>query len=133
MAEQAGTAASHLRWAGEALLPPAARAALTGCGASFELVTEPVLGHDHVVFARRPGTLREMLDSQAAATPDLPFLISPERQWTYREATEDIDATAVLLSERYGVAVGDRVAIVAANHAEYAILMWAVVDRKSVV
>jgi acyl-CoA synthetase (AMP-forming)/AMP-acid ligase II len=133
MAEQAGTAASHLRWAGGALLPPAARAALTGRGASFELVTEPVLGHDHVVFARRPGTLREMLDSQAAATPDLPFLISPERQWTYREATEDIDATAVLLSERYGVAVGDRVAIVAANHAEYAILMWAVVTLGAVV
>jgi len=133
MAEKAGTAASHLHWAGGALLPPAARAALTGRGASFELVTEPVLGHDHVVFARRPGTLREMLDSQAAATPDLPFLISPERQWTYREATEDIDATAVLLSERYGVAVGDRVAIVAANHAEYAILMWAVVTLGAVV
>jgi acyl-CoA synthetase (AMP-forming)/AMP-acid ligase II len=133
MAEQAGTAASHLRWAGEALLPPAARAALTGRGASFELVTEPVLGHDHVVFARRPRTLREMLDSQAAATPDLPFLISPERQWTYREAAEDIDATAVLLSERYSVAVGDRVAIVAANHAEYAILMWAVVTLGAVV
>jgi acyl-CoA synthetase (AMP-forming)/AMP-acid ligase II len=133
MAEQAGTAVSHLRWAGEALLPPAVRAALTGRGAPFELVTEPVLGHDHVVFARRPRTLREMLDSQAAATPDLPFLISPERQWTYREATEDIDATAVLLSERYGVAVGDRVAIVAANHAEYAILMWAVVTLGAVV
>jgi acyl-CoA synthetase (AMP-forming)/AMP-acid ligase II len=133
MAEKAETAASHLRWAGGALLPPAARAALTGRGAAFELVTEPVLGHDHVVFARRPRTLREMLDSQAAATPDLPFLISPERQWTYREATEDIDATAVLLSERYGVAVGDRVAIVAANHAEYAILMWAVVTLGAVV
>jgi acyl-CoA synthetase (AMP-forming)/AMP-acid ligase II len=133
MVEKAGTAVSHLRWAGGALLPPAARAALTGRGASFELVTEPVLGHDHVVFARRPRTLREMLDSQAAATPDLPFLISPERQWTYREATEDIDATAVLLSERYGVAVGDRVAIVAANHAEYAILMWAVVTLGAVV
>ena len=48
----------------------------------------------------------QMLDSQAGATPDLPFLISPERPWTYREATEDIDATAVLLSDRYGVARG---------------------------
>jgi acyl-CoA synthetase (AMP-forming)/AMP-acid ligase II len=118
---------SHLRWQGAAVLPAAVREALTGRGAPFELVTEPVLGHDHVVFARRPRRLREMLDAQAASTPDLPFLISPRRQWTYTEAVEDIDATAVLLSERYGVTTGDRVAIVAANHAEYAILMWAVV------
>ena len=115
------------------MLPPAVRAALTGPGTAFELVTEDVLGHDHVVFARRPRTLRAMLDSQAAATPDLPFLISPDRQWSYREATEDIDATAVLLSDRYGVAAGDRVAIVAANHAEYAILMWAVVTLGAIV
>ncbi len=124
---------SHLRWQGAALLPPGIREALTGRGAPFELVTEPVLGHSHVVFARRPRSLREMLDGQAAATPDLPFLISPRRQWTYREAIEDIDATAVLLSEHYGVTSGDRVAIVSANHAEYAILMWAVVTLGAIV
>ena len=74
-----------------------------------------------------------MLDSQAGATPDLPFLISPGRQSSYREATEDIDATAVLLSDRYG-GRGNRVAIVAANHAEYAaILMWAVVTLGAMV
>jgi acyl-CoA synthetase (AMP-forming)/AMP-acid ligase II len=110
-----------------------ALSSLTGVGAPFELVTEPVLGHRHVVFARRPRSLREMLDAQAAATPDMAFLISPERQWTYREATEAIDATAVLLGERYGVTAGDRVAIVAANHAEYAILMWAVVTLGAIV
>jgi len=124
---------SHLSWQGAALLPLEAREALVGRGAPFELVTEPVLGREHVVFARRPRSLREMLDAQAAATGDLPFLISPRRQWTYREAISDIDATAVLLSERYGVGVGDRVAIVAANHAEYAILMWAVVTLGAIV
>jgi acyl-CoA synthetase (AMP-forming)/AMP-acid ligase II len=133
MADKSETAASHLRWPGAALLPSAIGEALTGPGAAFELVTEPVLGHDQVVFARRPRSLRAMLDGQAAATPDLPFLISTERQWTYREAIGDIDATAVLLSDRYGVAAGDRVAIVAANHAEYAILMWAVVTLGAIV
>jgi acyl-CoA synthetase (AMP-forming)/AMP-acid ligase II len=132
-AGKTGPSQSHLRWQGAALLPPAAREALIGRGAPFELVTEPVLGHDHVVFARRPRTLREMLDAQAASTPDLPFLISPRRQWTYREAVEDIDTTAVLLSERYGVTAGDRVAIVAANYAEYAILMWAIVTVGAIV
>jgi acyl-CoA synthetase (AMP-forming)/AMP-acid ligase II len=124
---------SHLRWAGAALLPRAASEALVGRDAPFELVTEPVLGHAHVVFARRPRSLREMLDAQSRATPDLPFLISPRRQWTYRDAISDIDATAALLSERYGVGGGDRVAIVAANHAEYAILMWAVVTLGAII
>jgi len=124
---------SHLRWLGAGALPAAAREALTGPGAPFEIVTEPVLGHDHSVFAQRPRSLRQMLDAQAAATPDLPFLISPARQWTYRQALADIDATAVLLADRYGVTAGDRVAVVAANHAEYAILMWATVTLGAVV
>ena len=42
---------SHLRWQGAAALPAAVRDVLLGPGAPFELVTEPVLGHDHVVFA----------------------------------------------------------------------------------
>jgi acyl-CoA synthetase (AMP-forming)/AMP-acid ligase II len=133
MAGGTEASASHLRWQGAAPLPPEARATLIGPGAPFELVTEPVLGRDHVVFARRPRSLRAMLNAQAAATGDLPFLISPHRQWTYREAIGDIDATAVLLSDRYGVTGGDRVAIVAANHAEYAILMWAVVTLGAIV
>ncbi|HEY6792336.1 MAG TPA: class I adenylate-forming enzyme family protein [Trebonia sp.] len=128
-----GPLPSHLRWPGLPQLPPQAEADLAGPGAPFEIVTGPVLGHDHQVFSRRPQMLRQMLDGQAASTPDLPFLIAPERQWTYREALEDIDATAVLLSERYGVATGDRVAIVAANHAEYAILMWATVTLGAIV
>jgi acyl-CoA synthetase (AMP-forming)/AMP-acid ligase II len=124
---------SHLRWPGLPHLSPAIRDALTGPGAPFEIVTEPVLGHDHQVFARRPRTLRQMLDGQAASTPDVPFLIAPQRQWTYREAVADIDAMAVLLAERYGVRSGDRVAVVAANYAEYAILMWAVLTLGAIV
>jgi len=124
---------SHLRWQGADALPAAVRVALTGPGAPFEIVTEPILGHDHAVFAKRPRTLRQMLDRQAAASPDLPFLISPRRQWTYREAVTDIDATAVLLAQRYGVTAGDRVGIVAANHAEYAILMWATVTLGAII
>src|SRR5204862_131964 len=46
---------------------------------------------------------------------------------------EHIDATAVLLAERYGVTAGDRVAVVAANSAEYAIVMWAVVTLGAIV
>jgi acyl-CoA synthetase (AMP-forming)/AMP-acid ligase II len=135
VSERAGSerGLSHLRWQGAAGLPDAVREALLGRGAPFELVTEPVLGHDHVVFARRPRSLRQMLDTQAAAVPDQAFLVSPEQEWTYREAVEHIDAAAVLLAERYGVTAGDRVAIVAANSAEYALVMWAVVTLGAIV
>jgi acyl-CoA synthetase (AMP-forming)/AMP-acid ligase II len=74
-----------------------------------------------------------MLDAQAAGTPGRPFLIGPRRQWTYSDALAEIDALAVLLAERYGVRPGDRVAIVAANHPEYAILMWATLTLGAIV
>ena len=124
---------SHLSWRAADRLPAAIRDAVTGPGAPFELVTEPVAGHQHTMFARRQRALREFFDSRVAANPDMTLYISPTRQWTYQEAAQDIDATAVLLAERYGVGVGDRVAIVAANYAEYAILMWAVLTLGAVV
>ena len=49
------------------------------------------------------------------------------RTWTFRDALSQIDALALLLAERYQVKAGDRVAIVAANSAQYALLMWATV------
>ncbi len=133
MAQTIRPGLSHLSWPGAADLPPDVADTLLGPGAPFELGVEPVLGHTHTVFLRRPRTLRQALESQRGNAPDLPFLVSPERVWSYREAIEDIDALAVLLRERYGVGVGDRVAIVAANDAEYAILMWAVVTLGGII
>ncbi|WP_283097642.1 class I adenylate-forming enzyme family protein [Frankia sp. AgB32] len=114
-------------------MPPEAGDALLGPGAPFELATELVSGRPHTVFLRRPRTLRQALAAQRAGEPDLPFLVSSDRGWTYREAVADIEATVTLLTERYAVGAGDRVAIVAANDAEYAILMWAVVTVGAVV
>ncbi len=135
MVEAIRTVPARLRWEGAATLPPAAREALLGPGARFELGTEDVLGRPHTVFLHRPRTLRALLEDKPEAALDLPFLFSVPtgRQWTYREAIEDVDATATLLQERYGLRAGDRVAIVAANHAEYAVLMWAVVTLGAVV
>jgi acyl-CoA synthetase (AMP-forming)/AMP-acid ligase II len=110
-----------------------ARHALLGPGGPFELATEPVLGCPHTVFARRPKTLRETLNTRSADYLDLVFLCSPDRTWTFRDALSHIDALAVLLAERYQVKAGDRVAIVAANSAEYALLMWATVTLGAIV
>jgi acyl-CoA synthetase (AMP-forming)/AMP-acid ligase II len=124
---------AHLRWVGAEVMAAHARQALLGPGAPFELTTELVLGRPHTVFARRPQTLRETLNRHSVDYRDLVFLASPDQTWTFREALSHIDALAVLLAERYRVKAGDRVAIVAANSAKYALLMWATVTLGAIV
>lgn len=133
MTESNDGSSAHLRWVGAEVLAAETGHALLGPGGPFELTTEPVLGCPHTVFARRPQTLRETLNRQTADYRDLVFLASPERTWTFGDALAHIDALAVLLAERYQVRAGDRVAIVAANSAEYALLMWATATLGAVV
>ena len=133
MTEPKGGSFAHLSWAGADVLAAQARHDLLGPGGPFELTTEPVLGCPHTVFARRPKTLRETLNRYSADYRDLVFLASPDRSWTFRQALSHVDGLAVLLAERYGVRAGDRVAIVAANSAEYALLMWATVTLGAIV
>ncbi|HEY2061506.1 MAG TPA: class I adenylate-forming enzyme family protein, partial [Amycolatopsis sp.] len=126
------TGPARLAWTADSV-PAELRDRLTGPGAPFELVTEDVLGAPHQVFARRPRSLRQLLDTSAAESPDLVFLVAPGREWTYQRAVEDIDAIAVLMAERYGVRAGDRVAIVSANSAEYVLVLWAVLSLGAIV
>jgi acyl-CoA synthetase (AMP-forming)/AMP-acid ligase II len=126
------TGPARLAWTADSV-PAELRDRLIGPGAPFELVTEDVLGAPHQVFARRPRSLRQLLDTSAAESPDLVFLVAPGREWTYQRAVEDIDAIAVLMAERYGVRAGDRVAIVSANSAEYVLVLWAVLSLGAIV
>jgi acyl-CoA synthetase (AMP-forming)/AMP-acid ligase II len=128
-----GAAPARLTWAGAAHLPDPVRERLMGPGARFEVVTEQVLGEPVPVFARRRPNLRALLDATVAAHADQPFLVAGERCWTYAEARTDIDALAGLLVDRYGIAPGERVAIVAANSPEHALAMWAVVSVGGVI
>jgi acyl-CoA synthetase (AMP-forming)/AMP-acid ligase II len=124
---------ARLEWTGADLLTPEQRASLLGPGAPFEIVEEAVLGHRLPVFARRPPHLRALFDGTADASPDAELLVEGERRWTFAQARADIDAVAALLVERYGVAKGDRVAIVSANSPEYGLVMWAAVSIGAVV
>ena len=107
--------------AGRGAAAAAARAALTGARRRLRDRHRARARPRPRVFARRPRTLRQMLDGQAARTPDLPFLISPRPavdlprgpggHRRHRRAAEPSGTAST---------AGDRVAIVAANHAEYA-------------
>jgi acyl-CoA synthetase (AMP-forming)/AMP-acid ligase II len=122
-----------LRWEEDVALPPDVRAGLTGPGAPFELVEEAVLGVHLRVFRRRPRSVREILLSAAETRGDSPFLVFPERTYTYSDFVAAVGSAAACLSERFGVGSGDRVAIASRNSAAHAVGAWAVICLGGVV
>ena len=133
MPELEGFTPSRLVWTGADHLPPAQVAALIGPGAPFEMVAETIRGHDRLVFARQPRSLRAMFDQTAARQPDADFMVDADRTWTVRETVAEIEAISRVLRERYGIRPGDRVAIVAANSPEHGLAMWAAISVGAVV
>jgi long-chain acyl-CoA synthetase len=73
-----------------------------------------------------PETLRELLESRAAAAPDKPFLFSEAdgRRFTLAEFDRAVNRTAHLL-QVHGVAKGDVVSLLMPNSAEYIIAYFA--------
>ncbi len=98
---------------------------MVGPGGLFELATEDVLGVPMQVYVNRPRNLRELLLSAAERFDDRPYVIFPDRTVTYAEMPGAAAAVAHSLAAKYGVGMGDRVAIAAANCVEYAIAFWA--------
>jgi len=100
------------------------RAALTAPGAPFEVVQEAVLGARLPVFRQRPRSLREMLAS-SAAHGEREYLVHNSRRISYAQHLALVASVAAGLRQRHGIGPGDRVAILAANCAEWPIAFWA--------
>jgi acyl-CoA synthetase (AMP-forming)/AMP-acid ligase II len=98
---------------------------LTGPGGVFELREEEVLGARMLVFANRPRSIVEMLRGAAERMGDKPYTIFPDREYTFASILQPIAAVAAALRDQYGIGLGDRVAIVAPNTVEYALIFWA--------
>ncbi len=99
--------------------------ALTGPGAPFELREEDVLGAPMLVFANRPTSLVELLRGAAERMGDRPYVIFPDCEHTFASIMQPIASVAAALRDRYGIGSGDRVAVVAPNTIEYALVFWA--------
>ena len=106
---------------------------LTGPGGPFELREEAVLGARMLVFADRAKSIIELLHRAADRMGDQPYVIFPDREYTYSSILQPIAAVAAALRDQYGVGPGDRVAIVAPNTVEYALTFWATVALGAVV
>jgi acyl-CoA synthetase (AMP-forming)/AMP-acid ligase II len=111
-------------WAEEAFSPEN-REAWMGPGAPFELVRDEVLGSTMDVFAQRPANLRQALLGGAERFGERPYLVFPDRTYTFTSIIPAVASVASVLSKTYGVKPGDRVAIAAANCPAFALTFWA--------
>jgi acyl-CoA synthetase (AMP-forming)/AMP-acid ligase II len=110
----------------------ALRAKLTGPGGPFELVEEPVLGERMHVFRQRARSLRELL-AASAAHGEREHLVHDAKRVTFAQHLAQVGSVAAALRDRYGIAHGDRVAILAANCAEWPVAFWATVSLGGIV
>jgi acyl-CoA synthetase (AMP-forming)/AMP-acid ligase II len=108
------------------------RAQLTGPGGPFEIVEEDVRGERMRVFKQRARSLRDLLRA-SAAHGDKEYLVHGEQRVTYAQHLARVASAAAVLQGRYGIAKGDRVAILAANCAEWPVAFWATVSLGGVV
>ncbi len=103
------------------------RARLTGPGGPFEIVEEEVLGERMRVFKNRARSLRDLLRS-SAAHGDREHLVHGERRVSFAQHLAQVASVAAALRERHGIEKGDRVALLAANCAEWPVAFWATVS-----
>ena len=103
-------------------------ARLCAPGAPFELIEENVLGAPVRVFRERLPSLRALLES-SAVHGDAEYLVCDDgRRISYAENLRNVASVAAALRDGYGVAPGDRVAILAANCPEWITAFWASVS-----
>ncbi len=108
------------------------RQQLIGPGGPFELVEEEVLGEPMQVFAQRQHSLRELLQ-ESALHGDKTYIAHGERRISYCAHLQLVASVATALAERYDIEPGDRVAILAANSAEWVIAFWATLSLGGIV
>ncbi|MFD4462615.1 class I adenylate-forming enzyme family protein [Nocardia sp. NPDC058480] len=99
-------------------------ARLIGPGGRFEIVGEKVLGTEIPVLRHRSRTVGELL-AASRAWGDRDYLVTTDRRISFTQHLDAVAALATALRTEYGVAPGDRVAVLAANTPEWVMSFWA--------
>lgn len=108
------------------------RARLTGPGGMFEVTTEQVLGRPMQVYKDRMRSLREITEGAIARGDESTFLAYGDRTYGFRTFVETANGVADALTTTYGVAHGDRVAVLSQNNPEWCLAFWATVSTGAV-
>ena len=95
-------------------------AAVTAPGERFETTTATIGGVEQVVFKNAPPSMRELWASTRARGDEI-FLVYEDERWSFAAFMAKVDALAATLVDRYGVVLGDRVAIGMRNYPEWVV------------
>ena len=108
------------------------RAQLTGPGGMFEVTTDTVLGREMQVYASRMPSLRSVLEVGALRGDDQTFIAYGERTYGFGTFVQTANGVAHALRDRFGLAKGDRVAVLSQNNPEWCLSFWATVQQGAV-
>src|SRR5687768_7355583 len=115
-------------------MPTAAevRAQLTGPGGMFEITTDTVLGREMEVYANRMPSLRSVAEVGAMRGDDQTFVVYGDRTYGFTTFVHTANSVAHALRERFGLAKGDRVAVLSQNNPEWCLTFWATVSQGAI-
>ncbi len=108
------------------------QAQLTGPGGMFEVVTEDVLGRPTLVYASRMPSLRSVAEVGLLRGDDQTFIVYGDRTYCFGSFVQTANGVARALRERFGLAKGDRVAVLAQNNPEWCLSFWATVSQGAI-
>ena len=105
------------------------RAQLTGPGGMFEVVTEEVQGRPTEVYASRMPSLRSVLEVGLLRGDEQTFITYGDRTYSFGEFGRLANGVARALRDDFGLAKGDRVAVLSQNNPEWCLSFWATVSQ----
>lgn len=105
---------------------------LTGPGGEYAIQVEEIDGFPIRSFVDRPRHLSEFV-ALGERHEEAPFVAQGDRRLSYRNAFDRSRRVAAGLRRRFGVAPGDRVAVLGANHPDWVVGFWAGVVLDAVV
>jgi long-chain acyl-CoA synthetase len=108
------------------------RAQLTGAGGMFEVTTAEVLGREMEVYANRMPSLRSVAEVGLMRGDDATFIVYGDRTYGFSTFVQTANSVAHGLRERFGLAKGDRVAVLSQNNPEWCLAFWATVSQGAI-
>ncbi|HVX17529.1 MAG TPA: class I adenylate-forming enzyme family protein [Acidimicrobiales bacterium] len=105
-----------------------ARAQLTAPGAMFEITTEVIDGTEQKMYVQRMHALREVAQIGAARGDATDFVVYGDQRYGFATFATLANSVSNTLAGRFGVAKGDRVAVLSANNPEWCLAFWGTVD-----
>lgn len=96
---------------------------LTATGEPYEIIPGEVWGRSCRIFKNAPATLRDLYSENRS---DKTFLVYEKERYSFEETYQKSAKIGVLLTEKYGIKKGDRVAISMRNYPEWVMIFTAI-------